>query len=282
MAALLGGCAGGPTTDVVLDARPSVAAQPTVVADAGPPGPDNTGVPADVDLRPSDDLYITQPGSVIDGLDVDGCVVVRASDVVIRNSRIRCAEPVTANVVQVENGATGLVIEDTEIDGLGEADIAVGWSDYTLRRVDIHSTNDGVRLGDDVLIEDSWIHDMIRQGGLHPDCIQATTGSDITVRNNTLDVYNRERDDLNNAAVQLGSETGPRLLERVLIEDNYLNGGNYTVNVRGDTNFQDVVFRGNRYGTDSRYGPAMAPGGVEFSSERMDEGDTDFSVTTAR
>ena len=227
---VLGGCAGEAPGDYV---RPAAAPSATV-EDTSPPGPDNTGVPAGVTLRPSGDLVVTEAGAVVDGLDVEGCVQVLASDVTIQNTRIRCSDPETANVVQVGDGVTGLLVQDTEIDGLGQADIGVGWNDYTLRRVEVHGTNDGVRLGDDVLVERSWIHDMVRQGELHPDCVQATQGSDITVRGNTLDVHARDAGDLNNAAVMLGSETGSRVLERVLVEGNWLNGGNYTVNVRQD------------------------------------------------
>jgi hypothetical protein len=246
--------------------RPSA---PPAAAEAGPPGPDNTGVPAGTALRPSGSVTVTEDGAVVDGLDVDGCIVVRADDVTIRNSRIRCSNPKTANAVQVGDDATGLVIEDTEIDGMGTADIGVGSNDYTLRRVQITGTNDGARLGDDVVVEGSWIHDMTRQAALHPDCLQATQGRNITIRGNTLDVYARGSGDLNNAAVMLGSETGKRRLEHVLVEGNWLNGGNYTVNVRQDATLDDVVFRNNVYGPDSRYGPAQAPAGVVFEGESM-------------
>ncbi|WP_369140394.1 hypothetical protein [Modestobacter versicolor] len=264
---LVAGCGAGDDDDYV---RPAGAAAVTD-GPPTPPGPDDTGVPAGTVLEPSGDLEVTEEGAVVDGLDVDGCVVVRADDVTIQNTRIRCGDPDTANVVQVADGVTGLLVQDTEIDGMGTADIGVGWSDYTLRRVEIHRTNDGARLGDDVLIERSWIHDMTRQGELHPDCVQATQGVGITLRGNNLDVPARDIGDLNNAAIMLGSETGKRRLEQVLVEGNWLNGGNYTVNVRQDTDLDDVVFRGNVYGPDSRYGPAQAPAGVVFENEGMAE-----------
>jgi len=272
---LLAGCATGTDTDYVRPTASAAVGQPD---DTQPPGPDDTGVPAGVTLRPSGDLVLTEAGEVVDGLDVDGCVQVLASDVTIQNTRIRCGDPETANVVQVGDGVTGLLVRDTEIDGLGTADIGVGWNDYTLLRVEVHGTNDGVRLGDDVTVERSWIHDMTRQGDLHPDCVQATQGSDIVVRGNTLDVYARDTGDLNNAAVMLGSETGSRRLERVLVEGNWFNGGNYTVNVRQDATLDDVVFRDNVYGPDSRYGPAQAPAGVLFEGESMAGSGEDWTL----
>ncbi|WP_166503367.1 hypothetical protein [Modestobacter italicus] len=271
---LVGGCGTEGGDDYVRPATTASAGD----GPASPPGPDDTGVPPGTVLEPSGDLDVTEDGAVVDGLDITGCVVVRADDVTIQNTRIRCADPDTANVVQVADGATGLLVQDTEIDGMGTADIGVGWSDYTLRRVEVHRTNDGARLGDDVLIERSWFHDMIRQGELHPDCVQATQGTGITLRGNTFDVPADGSGDLNNAAIMLGSETGKRRLEQVLVVGNWLNGGNYTVNVRQDTHFDDVVFRGNVYGPDSRYGPAQAPAGVVFDGETMSETDQVWAV----
>jgi hypothetical protein len=271
--ALLGvaGCAAG-GTEGADHVRPPAAAP--VSQAGGPPGADNTGVPAGVDLRPSGDLEITEDGAVVEGLDVAGCVVVRAADVTIRNTRVRCADPDTDVAVRLADGATRLTVLDSEVDGAGVVDVGIGWSDYALQRVEITGTNDGARVGDDTSIESSWIHGMVRQGDLHPDAVQATQGTGITLRGNTLDPRDPGTGDLGNAAVMLGSETGSRVLEQVLVEGNWLQGGNYTVNVRQDADLADVVFRGNVYGPDSRYGPAQAPAGVEFAGECRSDGET--------
>jgi hypothetical protein len=258
--ALLVGC-GGPTSSYV--ASPSGAQTERTER----PGPDNTGVPSGIELRDSDDLRVTEDGAVIDGLDIDGCVVVDASDVTIRNSRITCSDSDSANAVQVTKGSYNFVLEDSEIDGGGKTDIGVGWNNYTLRRVDIRGTADGLRLGSNTLVEDSWIHDLIRQGTLHGDAVQSTSGGNITVRNNTLDSVTTSTGDLNNSAIMLGTETGVRALTMARFEGNYLNGGNYTVNIRSDANLTDVVFVDNVYGPDHRYGPVMAPVGVDFRSD---------------
>lgn len=278
---LLSGCVASPA-ETIVSSPPAATSSSTPQPTMSRPGPDNTGVPAGLKLRPSGDLRITAANTIVDGLDINGCVVVLASNVVIRNTRIRCAAPETANIVQVETGATRLVIEDTEIDGLGQADIGVGWNDYTLRRVEIHGTNDGVRLGPNVVVEDSWIHSMARKGDLHPDAVQATTGRNIIVRNNTLDVYNADLGDLNNAAVQLGTETGQRILRDALFEENYFNGGNYTVNIRGDANLDNVIFRANVYGPNSRYGPVQAPRSVDFSSDVFESDGSTVKVNLTR
>lgn len=260
---VLSGCTGGPSTTTVVPSGSGP--PPTTGAATGRPGPDNTGVPAGVELDASDGLRIVEDGTVIDGLDVDGCVVVAADDVVIKNTRIRCADPESEPAVRVLPGHRGLLVQDTEIDGLGQAAMGVGYSGYHLLRVDVHGVNDGARLSSSTTVEASWIHDLARKDDLHPDAVQSTSGVGVVVRGNTLD--STSGDDLGNSAVMLGTETGDHLLSDAVFEGNWLNGGNYTVNIRSDANLEDVVFRNNVYGPDHRYGPVRSPDDVAFDSD---------------
>ena len=52
---------------------------------------------------------------------------------------------IAATRARLAAGVENLVVEDSEIDGLGTADIGIGWSNYTLRRVEIRGTCDGAR-----------------------------------------------------------------------------------------------------------------------------------------
>lgn len=279
LVAFMAGCAGGPSISTVI---PSDDSAPTASPERphGRPGPDNTGVPDGVELEPSDGLRIVEDGTVVDGLDVDGCVVVAADDVVIKNSRIRCAEPESEPAVRVMPGHRNLLVQDTEIDGLGEATMGVGYSGYHLLRVDVHGVNDGARLASNTVVEASWIHDLVRKGELHPDALQSTSGVNVLVRGNTLDAASD--DDLGNAAIMLGTETGDQLLSNAVFEDNYLNGGNYTVNIRSDANLEGVVFRGNVYGPDHRYGPVRSPDTVRFDSDTWDDSGEAVEVDESR
>ncbi|MBX9244515.1 right-handed parallel beta-helix repeat-containing protein [Actinotalea ferrariae] len=236
-----------------------VVAPPTSQMLAARPGDGNTGVPAGTTLRRSGSLTITQDGAVVQGLDIDGCVVVAADDVTIRKSRIRCTDSPKKRAVVMDGEHSGLLIEDVEIDGGGTTDIGVDVSRVVLRRLDIHHVNDGVRMGSDIVLEDSWIHDLSRIGGLHPDAVQGISAQDVVIRNNTLDPRDPETGDNGNAAIMLGSETGTRLSRGVLIEGNFLDGGNVSLNVSGSINAQDVVIRHNRFGTASQYGPVLTP-----------------------
>ncbi len=259
VAAGLAACSGPgePPPDDSLPSLPPV--------DLAAPFPDETttGVPPGTSLQPSGDLDIERSGTVIEGLDIDGCVDVRANDVTIRASRITCARPTTA--VRLFDGYGGLTLEDVEIDGSGVVSTAVGFSHYKLLRANIHHVIDGPRVGTATVVQDSYVHDLVRTDGSHNDALQVTGGSNIVVRHNTLDAYDEASGDYFNAAIQVGSSKAP--VEDLLIEGNYLNGGNYTVNFRPDLAASGIVGRGNTFGPNHRYGP-LARGdlpGVEWT-----------------
>ena len=110
------------------------------------PGATTTGVPEGTTLTPVNGrLVITKAGSIVDGKDINGCVEVKANDVTIKRSRIRCTGYYT---VRQYAEYSGLVIEDSEIDGLRSTkSVGVAFGRYTLRRVDIHGVEDGVQAG---------------------------------------------------------------------------------------------------------------------------------------
>lgn len=216
------------------------------------PDASTTGVRPGTSLRVSGPLVITEPRAVYSNLDVDGCILVRVADVVIKNSRIRCADPRYA--VTMRNEASNLLLEDVEIDGRGQVSVAICCGSFTLRRADVHHVVDGPRLVTGSVVEDSWIHHLARSKGSHNDTLQSTGGSNIVVRRNRLEPWNPDNQDPFNAALMLGSTTEDGLRD-VLVEDNYLNGGNFTVSIRGDSAVSGIVFRRNTWGRDHRYGP---------------------------
>lgn len=231
------------------------------------PNEDTTGVPPGTDLKPSGSITVTEDGAVLDALEIKGNVKIEADNVTIRRSRIVSTG---LYAVELESGHKNLVIEDTEIDGAGRSKIAVLHGEYTLRRVNIHDFFDGVRIeGDNVLIEDSYIHHLYRLEGGHHDTIQMRQGTNVVIRNNNIQPYNPETDDPMNAAIQFGSLLGP--IDDVLVEGNFMNGGNYTINA-GKLEGGSVVFRDNRFGRDARYGiVSSGPGLVWEKSNVFDD-----------
>lgn len=245
--------AGSPLAQPATDDLPAATAAetPTVPVPALEDFPDETttGVPDGVELESSESLTITEDGTVIDGLEITGTVTVQADDVVIRNTRILNTSYYPIRV----DGGSNLVVEDTEIDGQGRGAAAVAFSKYTLRRVHIHNIREGPRAGSDVTIEDSYIHHLVQREDDHVDAVQSVGGSNIVLRGNHLDVSHAEEDTLGNAAFMFGEEDGE--LTDCLVEGNYLNGGNYTVNGGGGgTEGAGCTFTGNAFGLDHRYG----------------------------
>jgi hypothetical protein len=232
-------------------ASPGGAASASDLARARHPDATSTGVPAGTVLKPSGPLRVTANGTVIEGFDVTGQITVEADDVTIRDVRVRG----TGGSLIILHG-TGLLVEDSELDGRGGGSPAIGFHDYTLRRVDIHDVAEGPRIsGDNVTIEDSYVHNLVQVGANHTDAVQVVGGSGIVVRGNTLRVDNPATGTLGNAAFQFGEDKAP--VRNCLVEGNFLDGGNYTINGGGGgTRGAACTFRENVVGRHARYGPA--------------------------
>ncbi|MFB9235352.1 hypothetical protein ACFFWC_07340 [Plantactinospora siamensis] len=214
-----------------------------------------TGVPAGTILRKSGSLTLGTAGQVVTGLDISGCVTVTASNVTIRKSRIRCSSNYS---IRTMSAVRNLVVEDVEINGMAKNDAAVCCGNYTLRRVDISNAIDGPRLGDNTVVEDSWIHHLSRVGASHNDTLQTTGSVNVAVRHNRLEAYNPITRDPMNACIMIGSTTAP-LVADLLFQNNYCDGGNYSIGVRTDLTGRNIRFLANAFGHDCRYGIINRP-----------------------
>lgn len=246
---LIVGCGAEPSEE-----SPPGAVLPEVLPPSLEDFPDETttGVPDGIELEPSGSVRVTEDGAVVEGLEITGTVTVLADDVVIRNTRILNTGEFAIRI----DGGNRLLVEDTEIDGQGRGGPAVAFSRYTLRRVEIHHVTEGPRIaGSDVTIEDSYIHHLVQKGDNHTDAIQAVSGRNLVLRGNRVEAQAPDTDDLGNAAFMFGEEDGE--LENCLVEGNYFDGGNYTVNGGGGgTTGAECSFAENAFGPTSRYGPA--------------------------
>lgn len=220
----------------------------------GFPNASNTGVRSGVTLRDSGSITVTTPGAVIQGLRVNGTITVSANDVVIRDTLIRGGG--NGYPIRVAPGVRNALIEYVDIDNLNSTGIGIFFNrgSGTVRYADIHSAEDGVRVGaDNVTIEQSYIHDLHRMPGGHHDVIQIRSGNNVTIRGNSLLAYVRSTDDPMNAAIQIGSLTSSPL-QNLRVINNYMNGGNYTINGGESGNIASGQFAGNVFGRDYRYG----------------------------
>lgn len=257
----LGACQNGSADEVSSDAgsprsgtsTPDTSASSTSVVPEFPNAA-STGVPSGTRLKPSDKLVITEDNTVIDGLHVDGTITIDADNVTVRNTLVQ--SPTDMYPIKVTPGSTGALIEDVEIDNEGGTGIGIYLQGTaTIRNADIHSAEDGIRIqADDVVVEDSYIHDLQPYEGGHHDSIQIRSGDNVTIRRNNLQAYVASLDTPLNASLQIGSLAGTDPITNLRVIGNLMNGGNYTINGgrKGDTD--SAHYADNRFGRDYRYG----------------------------
>ena len=208
-----------------------------------------TGVPAGTALtRYAGPSTISVPGTVVDG-KVLGCVRVTAPGVVIRRSKISCANPATDVVGSFDGDYSGtpLLLEDVEIDCQDGPGTAVGEARVTVRRADIHGCENGFDINQSVTVEDSYIHDLWNSAESHSDGMQLaghlSNGAfvkgalNVTIRHNTI--FGVGADGSLGTSAIIANRSGDR---NVLIEQNLLAGGAYSLYCDGDTatNFRVV------------------------------------------
>jgi hypothetical protein len=235
-----GGDAGASGASGAAGAAPTACGKPK-------PGPTNTGVPPGTALTSSGSITVDEDGAIVEALEIAGTITVLANDVTIRKVRITTGDYYPIRYFDEDN--TGLLVEDTEIIGTsGNVTSGIAFANYTARRVNVHGMADGFKADSNVLIEDSWIHDLSNGQGEHNDGVQSTGGAGVTLRHNTIS-------GASNAAVQTGDENGATV--DLSIECNWLSGGGWTLNIRGSgaTVPQNTRIIDNRFGRDHGYGP---------------------------
>ena len=212
-------------------------------------------MPSGVSLTPSGSLTVTQNGAVIDAKDVNGSITVQANNVTIKRTRIRNPRGMA---IWVDPNNTGLVVEDVELDGTGNGDAtsAVGYSNFTLRRVHIHHYGEGPAANGNVLIEDSYMHsftNFISQGA-HQDGIQMEWGSNQTVRHNTI-LMNV---DGANSAIWVSAGNAH---SNIVIKDNLVAGASYSLGLGNQASATGNRISTMFYPKGGYYGPFTYVGG---------------------
>src|SRR5215217_4879749 len=156
---------------------------------SGFPDATNTGVPAGTSLTSySGPSTITTDGTTVDSKIITSCIVIQADNVTFTKCLFQ-SNGCFWNVLNEWDGGANLLIEDCEIDGLvnTSGDAALNLARSTVRRCNIHGTLDGAKFGSTgVLVEDSYIHDLVVFGDSHNDGIQCLETIGLTIRHNTI------------------------------------------------------------------------------------------------
>jgi hypothetical protein len=216
-----------------------------------------TGVPAGVTLTTMvGDLEIDTPDTVIDGMDIQGCVLIKAPGVVIRNSKITCGNALAVASYRNYYTGTGVLLEDVEITCGDTVGTAVGDYNVTVRRANIHGCENGFDVDGEISVVDSYIHDLYINDAIdtHTDGLQITpVGQNVVIKHNTIYMNN------GNAAI-ITPRVSAGVVDNVLIEANLMAGGGYTLYCEQDgpaTNYRviDNHFSTKFYDTIGDFGP---------------------------
>ncbi|MFV0375543.1 right-handed parallel beta-helix repeat-containing protein [Microbacterium sp.] len=221
------------------------------------PNATNTGVPAGTQLTRYDgNIYIDEPNTVIEGLEVHGIIKVRAPGAVIKNSKIvGGSTPTWALISNMDNGDS-FTVQNVE---LAPTVISTKWNgiygyNFTATRVNAHHVVDGFRvIGSNVRITDSWVHDQTydetdpERGGTptHDDSIQVQAGANLLFEGNRFESSH-------NAAIMFTQLSGYDKLDNVTIRNNYLNDGACTINIAATSSPFHAVITDNVFGPDRK------------------------------
>lgn len=217
------------------------------------PSDSTTGVPLGTNLTyyappggPGSYLTITTPGTIIEGLDIDGGINIRAANVIIRKNKIRGPisplDSFSYGAISVQ-GTSGYnyLVQDNEIycSRFNEKQLGVyGEAGGIFERNNIYNCVDGARVwGAATTFRGNWIHDLIwmssswtpQPEGTHNDVIQfapaAYTGQ-MTVLGNWLDANMPEKGSGDNpSCIML-----PQQITNLLIEKNWIDWGCWPMN----------------------------------------------------
>lgn len=250
------------------------------------PDASSTGVPSGVSLTPYSGKYtITTAGSTVSGLDITGQLDIEASNVTVKNSRIRGSG--VTNVVSLGNGATGFTIQDSEIDGQGQSENGIGWGGYTMLRVNLHDTfGDGAKAESGTTIKDSYIHGFDPTSSTHNDGIQTSSGSNILIQHNAIIIdyglYMGSQSSVGptqNSAVFIKADQGP--ITNITVTNNLLAGGGYTVyggtssatySPATSVSISNNTFSKRVWPKSGYYGPVTAVNSSDFTSNIWEDG----------
>jgi len=221
----------------------------TRLAACGLPDATSAGVPAGTKLTPiAGGLTVTQPGAVIDGQDISGCVEVRAPNVTIQNSRIIGAGCFYA----VRNFSTGLQLLHDTITCGGYNGTGVSDNEFALVASDVSACENGANVSKpgNVTIQDSYIHDLVTANGAHTDGVQiGQAAAHLRFLHNTIINSGGQT-----SAIIMWDEGDPQNSD-VIVDRNLLAGGSYTLYCPR-SNTTGIQITGNRFGTGASYGPS--------------------------
>jgi hypothetical protein len=237
-----------PSTSSHVTVTSPVPTPPTTTPPGGSGSPPKAGVPAGTSLAAyTGPTTITKDGTVIDAKQITQSLEIAAKNVVITRSLLSGKGDDEAIHV-----SGSLTISDSTISGGANG---IGGDNYTATGVEVTQlTDDGFKLGNNVHVDRSWCHDLSPSTEAHADCGQMQAGVTNMSVTNSWFVGGR------NSALFLAPDLGPNADGPVTIDNNVLDGGNYTLYCvdgnNGEYIVKNISITNNRFMRDYQYGPA--------------------------
>ncbi|MCP5020274.1 MAG: LamG domain-containing protein [bacterium] len=235
------------------------------------PGPHNTGPRAPSALRKVGPITVTEDGTVIENVHIEGPLVIRANNVTVRNFIVDGKG--SRYGVQCNFGNNGILLQDGEVYNVYSS--CVFGEGFTAQRLNIHeSGGDGFKTSSGSVVEYCWVHHIGTAEGAHADANQSRDGTGMVFRGNFFDIpINIGEPYKSNACLIIQTGLGP--IDDVLIENNWLSGGNFTLYItdkgRGHGPPTNVRIINNRFGRQYRYGVLDGDGPIHMKGNRWDD-----------
>lgn len=197
------------------------------------------------------DATVTDPGRVIEDVEITGRLTIEADNVTLRNVRVS-----SGDYWAVLNYGRNTRIEDSTLVGTATTQALIGDIDggnFIGVRLDASGAADGIKMGANSKLYDSYIHDLASFEGAHNDGIEMTAAVGAEVVHNTVLNQNSQT-----SAIFLGDFVAGQV-SAVRVENNLLAGGGYTI-YGGAPELSGALLAGNLISTrffpnGGSYGP---------------------------
>lgn len=214
---------------------------------------------------------IATNGTVLEDVEIGGCLTISATDVTVRRALIRCQ----GTGITVSEGASA-VIEDVTIDGEGAGAKGVYFRGTgSMSRLDVHGYKAGIEilLTENVSLVDSYVHASVPCLAGDDDgntfyqlAVRFSDG--ITVTHNNFD--RGGADGCEGTINQRAHATYLVQMDVSTLENNLVNGGNGAC-VWIQNNCTELAVDGNHFGSDPH--ETCGEYGAAYSTSGLEEGD---------
>lgn len=231
------------------------------------PTKDNTGLLSKTSLTSSGGMVISTDNTIIENKDIVGSVIINASNVTIRNSKIHAMGDAAYKAIMINSGKGNKVINN-EIYTTNGGSVGVRAENATICGNYIHGFETGLMIGGNMMVQANYL-DRFKSGATTPryNGIQVYSGQGSLLYGNNI-MLNDENDAWHTDTASINVTASLGVVNNMEIKGNWLGGGSYSLYVhrQGSYSYNDIRVLENRwYGVAPKgfaaYGPVSDDGG---------------------